>query len=91
MPMSGVSRVVLGVTDIGARSLPARSTTMLVFLSTCVFVSARSGRAYGAPGIYTLFLQMAEAGAVDHPALAPIGFGISTSEEDNHGRTKSGE
>ena len=39
----------------------------------------------------TLFLQMAEAGAVDHPALAPIGFGISTSEEDNHGRTKSGE
>lgn len=26
---------------------------------SCVFVSARSGRAYGAPGIYTLFLQMA--------------------------------
>lgn len=39
----------------------------------------------------TLFLQMAEAGAVDHPALAPIGFGISTSEEDNHARTKYGE
>ena len=38
----------------------------------------------------TLFLQMAEAGAVDHPALAPIGFGISTSEETNHARTKSG-
>jgi hypothetical protein len=26
----------------------------------------------------TLFLQMAESGAVDKPALAPIGFGIST-------------
>jgi hypothetical protein len=39
----------------------------------------------------TLFLQMAEAGAVDHPALAPIGFGISTSEEDHHARTKSGK
>jgi len=38
----------------------------------------------------TLFLQMAEAGAVDHPALAPIGFGISTTEEDNHVRTKPG-
>jgi hypothetical protein len=38
----------------------------------------------------TLFLQMAEAGAVDHPALAPIGFGISTSEEEDYGRTKSG-
>ena len=38
----------------------------------------------------TLFLQMAEAGAVDHPALAPIGFGISTAEEDNHVRTKPG-
>jgi hypothetical protein len=34
----------------------------------------------------TLFLQMAEAGAVDHPALAPIGFGISTSQEENHDR-----
>lgn len=32
----------------------------------------------------SLFLQMAEAGAVDHPALAPIGFGISTSQEGNH-------
>lgn len=39
----------------------------------------------------TLFLQMAEAGAVDHPALAPIGFGISTSEEEDYGRTKSGK
>jgi hypothetical protein len=38
----------------------------------------------------TLFLQMAEAGAVDRPALAPIGFGISTAEEDNHARTKPG-
>lgn len=26
----------------------------------------------------TLFLQMAESGAVDKPALAPVGFGIST-------------
>jgi hypothetical protein len=26
----------------------------------------------------TLFLQMAESGAIDKPALAPIGFGIST-------------
>ena len=34
----------------------------------------------------TLFLQMAESGAVDRPALAPIGFGVSTSwEERNHG------
>jgi len=39
----------------------------------------------------TLFLQMAEAGAVDHPALAPIGFGISTAEEDNDARTKPGK
>jgi hypothetical protein len=29
----------------------------------------------------TLFLQMAEAGAVDKPALAPIGFGVSTLRE----------
>jgi hypothetical protein len=35
----------------------------------------------------TLFLQMAESGAVDRPALAPIGFGVSTSgEEGRHGR-----
>jgi len=34
----------------------------------------------------TLFLQMAESGAVDRPALAPIGFGVSTAEEDgSHG------
>ena len=34
----------------------------------------------------SLFLQMAEAGAVDRPALAPIGFGISTlREESDHG------
>jgi hypothetical protein len=33
----------------------------------------------------TLFLQMAEAGAVDKPALAPIGFGVSTlRERANH-------
>jgi hypothetical protein len=31
----------------------------------------------------TLFLQIAEAGAVDHPALAPIGFGINTLKEDS--------
>jgi hypothetical protein len=29
----------------------------------------------------TLFLQMAESGAVDRPALAPIGFGISSLRE----------
>jgi hypothetical protein len=33
-----------------------------------------------------LFLQMAESGAVDRPALAPIGFGVSSlRQEDNHG------
>ena len=33
----------------------------------------------------TLFLQMAESGAVDKPALAPIGFGVSTLREaSNH-------
>lgn len=37
----------------------------------------------------TLFLQVAEAGAVDHPALAPLGFGISTSQEENHDRRKN--
>ena len=37
----------------------------------------------------TLLLQMAEAGAVDRPALAPIGFGISTFAED--GNEKSGK
>ncbi len=30
----------------------------------------------------TLFLQMAESGAVDKPALAPIGFGVSSSREE---------
>jgi hypothetical protein len=29
----------------------------------------------------TLFLQMAESGSVDKPALAPIGFGVSTLRE----------
>jgi hypothetical protein len=29
----------------------------------------------------SLFLQMAESGAVDQPALAPIGFGVSTVRE----------
>jgi hypothetical protein len=38
-----------------------------------------------------LFLQMAQAGAVDRPALAPIGFGISTlREEFNHDTGKPG-
>lgn len=33
----------------------------------------------------TLFLQMAESGAVDKPALAPIGFGVNTVREPaNH-------
>lgn len=34
----------------------------------------------------TLFLQMAESGAVDRPALAPIGFGVSSlRQEGDHG------
>lgn len=33
----------------------------------------------------TLLLQVAQAGAVDRPALAPIGFGVSTSREDENG------
>jgi len=32
----------------------------------------------------TLFLQMAESGAVDRPALAPIGFGITSFREVAH-------
>jgi hypothetical protein len=36
----------------------------------------------------TLFLQMAEAGAVDRPALAPIGFGVDTLPEDEDVRGK---
>ena len=36
----------------------------------------------------TLLLQVAESGAVDRPALAPIGFGISTASEDQNGRGK---
>jgi len=32
-----------------------------------------------------LLLQIAEAGAVDRPALAPIGFGVSSSEEGGDG------
>jgi hypothetical protein len=39
----------------------------------------------------TLFLQMAEAGAVDHPALAPIGFGVSTTQEGNNARRSHGK
>ena len=35
----------------------------------------------------TLFLQIAESGAVDRPALAPIGFGVSAvRKEDSHGK-----
>lgn len=35
----------------------------------------------------TLLLQVAESGAVDRPALAPVGFGVSTRPEDkNDGR-----
>lgn len=33
----------------------------------------------------TLLLQVAESGAVDRPALAPIGFGVSTSTEERNG------
>jgi hypothetical protein len=36
----------------------------------------------------TLLLQVAESGAVDRPALAPIGFGISTTREDQNDRGK---
>ena len=36
----------------------------------------------------TLLLQVAESGAVDRPALAPIGFGVSTSQEEQNGRGK---
>ena len=36
----------------------------------------------------TLLLQVAESGAVDRPALAPIGFGVSTAQEDQNGRGK---
>lgn len=32
-----------------------------------------------------LLLQVADSGAVDHPALAPIGFGVSTLLEDRNG------
>jgi len=35
-----------------------------------------------------LLLQVAEAGAVDRPALAPIGFGVSAAEEAWNGRGK---
>ncbi len=38
----------------------------------------------------TLFLQVAEAGAINRPALAPIGFGINVSEEENHDRSNTG-
>ena len=38
----------------------------------------------------TLFLQMAESGAVDRPALAPIGFGVSSlRQEDDHGTPRA--
>jgi hypothetical protein len=33
----------------------------------------------------TLLLQVAESGAVDRPALVPLGFGVSTSREGEHG------
>jgi len=40
----------------------------------------------------TLMLQMAEAGAVDRPALAPIGFGVSSFQENaQNGNRKSGK
>jgi len=38
----------------------------------------------------TLFLQMAESGAVDRPALAPIGFGVSSlRQEGDHGPSRT--
>jgi hypothetical protein len=33
----------------------------------------------------TLFLQMAESGAVDRPALVPIGFGVSSLRQEGEG------
>lgn len=36
----------------------------------------------------TLLLQVAESGAVDRPALAPIGFGVTTALEEQHDRGK---
>lgn len=39
-----------------------------------------------------LFLQMAESGAVDRPALAPIGFGVSSvPQEGNHAKRAAGK
>ena len=39
-----------------------------------------------------LFLQMAESGAVDRPALAPIGFGVSSiRREEDHGTRGTGK
>jgi len=35
-----------------------------------------------------LLLQVADSGAVDRPALAPIGFGVSTTLEESNGRGK---
>jgi hypothetical protein len=38
----------------------------------------------------TLFLQVAESGAVDRPALVPIGFGVSTAQEKaDHGTAEN--
>ena len=35
----------------------------------------------------TLFLQIAESGAVDRPALVPVGFGVSAARKEiNHGK-----
>ena len=39
----------------------------------------------------TLFLQMAESGAVDRPALAPIGFGVSSFRQEGAHGTPSAE
>jgi hypothetical protein len=39
----------------------------------------------------TLFLQVAESGAVDRPALVPIGFGVSTSQENTDHGTATAE
>jgi hypothetical protein len=39
----------------------------------------------------TLFLQVAEAGAIDKPALAPIGFGVNKLREDEAGDGRAGK
>src|SRR6266566_1880642 len=50
--------------------------------------AARPSRSTAYMADEMVLLQVAESGAVDRPALAPIGFGVSTSREDENGRGK---